>query len=188
MTDAEIIQLIRKKELERPVKELYRHFPTTSRLLIKHGAQKEDTHEIFNDALVILIEKTADEHFELQSKLSTFLTGIALNHLRNHLRRQATHQQHVRYTSEIQDPLSEDTYDSEKEHQLQVMESILDELQARCRQLLQLFYLAKKSMQEIADTLGFSSVNSAKTQKYKCLERAHQLAEQRLQTSKLKQP
>lgn len=184
MTDNEIIQLIRSNDLEKPVKELYRSFSMTSRLLIKHGAQKEYTHEIFNDALVILIEKTSSPEFELQSKLSTYLSGIAINLLRNRLRRQQTREQYIRYTADFTDPQSEDTYDYDQENRLKIMDGILNKLQDRCRQMLELFYLTKKSMQEIADTLGFSSVNSAKTQKYKCLERAHRLAQEQLQTSK----
>ena len=38
-----------------------------------------------------------------------------------------------------------------------------------------MFYYQKRSMKTIASELGFKSETSAKTQKYKCLEKARKL-------------
>jgi hypothetical protein len=42
--------------------------------------------------------------------------------------------------------------------------------------MLQLFYLKKKSMAELAKEFGFKSEKVAKNQKYKCLQYAKQKA------------
>jgi hypothetical protein len=42
--------------------------------------------------------------------------------------------------------------------------------------MLQRFYFKTESMAAIATAMGFASVNSAKTQKYKCMEHAIRLA------------
>ena len=69
-------------------------------------------------------------------------------------------------------------YDSDEEEQLQVLEQVISKVSEKCQKIFNLFYFQKKSMQEIADLLGFSNLNSAKTQKYKCIERATVLAQE----------
>ena len=68
-------------------------------------------------------------------------------------------------------------YDENKEKKLLAIEKILNTISARCKQIFELFYFKKESMKSIAEKMGFSSVNSAKTQKYKCLENAIQLSQ-----------
>ena len=56
------------------------------------------------------------------------------------------------------------------------MEVIIKKLSNKCQLIFERFYYKNESMKNIANALGFSSVNSAKTQKYKCMERAIKLA------------
>ena len=60
------------------------------------------------------------------------------------------------------------------QHDLQEQIANLGE---RCFGLLKLYYFEKLSMRSIAEAMGFGSDRSAKTQKYKCLERARKMAE-----------
>ncbi|MGB0432062.1 MAG: sigma-70 family RNA polymerase sigma factor, partial [Bacteroidia bacterium] len=64
----------------------------------------------------------------------------------------------------------------QEEKQFGVMAKVLNEIGEKCKQLLTLFYIDQKNMDEIAHEMGFSGVNSAKTQKYKCIERARKKA------------
>jgi len=184
MTDQEILQLIRKSSLEKPVKELYKSFPGARLTLLKYGANETHIQEIFNDSLVILIEKVTDSNFQLNSKLSTYLIGITLNILRNLQRKENRSSQFIHYSSDIPDFNLSVEFDDDKEEKLTIVDSILDKIQERCKQILQLFYYEKKSMQEISEILKLSSMQSAKTQKYKCLEKAHQLANELIVESK----
>lgn len=186
MTDFEILQLIRQQQLEKPVRELYKTFPTTRLTLLKYGANEQNILELFNDALVVLIEKASSKEFELSSKLSTYLIGIALNNLRNALRKDAKDNRFIQFSSDLPETYFSlhNEFDAEKEEKLTIIDSILTNIQERCQQLLKLFYFEKKSMDEIAQIMQFSSSQSAKTQKYKCLEKAHQMANEQLFTSK----
>lgn len=175
MTDQEILACIRRKEFERPVKELYKHLPMVQGTLLKYGAPETVIPEIFNDSLVLLLEKTQAPSFELSSKLSTYLTGICLNNWRNESRKMNSHRS-VELDVELAESYAFVDYDWEKEEKLRLLDSILEKIQDRCKKLLRLFYFEKKRMAEIAEAMGFSSEKSAKTQKYKCMERAHELA------------
>lgn len=186
MTDHEILQFIRERKLEKPVKELYKSFPVVRLTLLKYGATEIQVPEIFNDSLVILIEKASESEFQLTSKLSTYLVGISLNRLRNLLRKENRSEQFVQFSSELFENSFNlpDDNDNGKEEKLMIVDSILDTIQERCKQLLKLFYFEKKSMQEISEIMNFSSMQSAKTQKYKCLEKAHQMANELIVESK----
>lgn len=177
MTDQEIINSIRKGKNEKPIKQLYKEFPKVKALILKEGGNTEMAQEIFNDSLVILMEKVIKSDFELTSKLTTYLYGINRFLLKNELRKQNKNiELEWRDTIILTD--QDLGYDEEKEAKLNAMERILNQISEKCKEMLQLFYFKKLSMTEIARKLNFSSVNSAKTQKYKCIERASKLAQE----------
>ena len=177
MTDRDLITAIQKGELEKPIQFLYKEYPKIRLFLLKEGGTDEMIQEIFNDSLVLLIEKVSKPSFELTAKLSTYLTGINRFLLKNELRKKANE---PFISSDFQCTQMENIpnfdYDFEKEEKLKVLDSILDSIQEKCKQILHFFYFEKRSMDFIAEKMDFSSVQSAKTQKYKCMEKAHQLA------------
>ena len=104
----------------------------------------------------------------MTAKLSTYLYGINRFLWKNEARKRQRNPE-----LEWKDTLilsAEDLdYNQEKEEKLEILESILTQITARCKQIFELFYFKKENMKTIADRLKFSSVNSAKTQKYKCM-------------------
>jgi RNA polymerase sigma factor (sigma-70 family) len=60
----------------------------------------------------------------------------------------------------------------EEEQRAKLAEKVLDQLGERCRELLVLFYNKGLKLKDIASRMGYSSENTAKNQKYKCLEAA----------------
>lgn len=180
MTDQEILVCIRRKEFEKSVKELYKHYSLVQGTLYKYGASDSLIPEIFNDGLVLLLEKAQASDFQLSSKFSTYLTGVCLNLWRNESRKISARQR-MELDAEIDQNYAFLEYDSEKEEKLRILDTVLEKIQDRCKQLLRLFYFENKRMAEIAETMGFSSEQSAKTQKYKCIEKAHELAKKEFQ-------
>jgi len=185
MTDQEIISLIRKGKNEKPIRELYKEFPKVKNLITSSGGNEIIAGEIFNDSLVLLIEKVKNEDFELTAKLTTYLYGINRFLLKNELRKQQKNELNLEWKDTL--ILSEEDfmYNAEKERQLVLIEKILEEISEKCKQLFNLFYFQKMSMDLIAKKLNYSSVNSAKTQKYKCIERASKMAQEMLNTNPL---
>lgn len=178
MTDIEIISAIRKGNNEKPVRQLYKEFPKVRSLVISSGGKEVMAHEIFNDSLVLLIEKVSDPDFQLTSRLSTYLYGINRFLLQNLLRKEQKNHREVVWEEAMNISDEDFSYDYEKEAKMKSMEKILAQVSEKCRKIFQLFYYEQKSMEEISRKMGFASVNSAKTQKYKCIERAHQLSQE----------
>jgi RNA polymerase sigma factor (sigma-70 family) len=175
MKDEEIIQNLRSGKRNKALQVLYKEFPKIEVNICRSGGTKQEAEEIFTDALLLLVEKVSNPKFELTSKLSTYLYGITrflwLNELKKTKRK---------FELEWSDTLiliDEDLdYDSEKEEQLKQLETVIDQVSEKCKQIFELFYFKKESMKQVANLLGFTSVNSAKTQKYKCIEKAIVLA------------
>lgn len=170
MTDNKIIEEIRHGNLDKPVKWLYRELPKVKALVLKSGGSKSDAREIFHDGLIVLIEKVEQSEFELSSKLSTFLFGICRFLWINKSRKRTKDKIEFTDKSEIEAPICD--YDEEKEEKIQQMEKALARISSKCQNIINRFYFLKQSLQKIADDLNASSVNSIKTQKYKCIERA----------------
>jgi RNA polymerase sigma factor (sigma-70 family) len=171
MTDNEIIESIRNGEREKPIKLLYKEFPSIRANILSSGGNKEIAEEVFNDALLLLIEKVSQPSFELSSKLSTYLYGIARFLWKNELRKQQK-KQDLEWAGALILSESDLGYDEEKETRFQAMEKIVSALSEKCQAIFERLYFRNESMQDIAKALGFSSENSAKTQKYKCMEQA----------------
>lgn len=175
MTDQDIIAAIRAGKRDQAIKALYQEFPKVKGNMLQTGGDAEIAREIFHDSLILLIEKVSKPEFELTSKLSTYLFGINRFLWKNELRKRNRNPE-----LEWKDTLilsAEDLgYNEEKEEKIKLLEKVLNQVTERCKKIFELFYFKKQDMTVIAKELDFSSVNSAKTQKYKCMERAIELA------------
>lgn len=175
MKDSEVISAIRKGKREKAIKVLYKQFPKIKTNILSSGGDETIAREIFHDSLILLIEKVSDPNFELTSKLSTYLYGINRFLWKNELRRRNKNPE-LEWRDTIILSAEDLNYNEEKEEQMKMLELVLTQVTDKCKKIFELFYFKKENMNTIADKLGFSSVNSAKTQKYKCMERAIKLA------------
>jgi RNA polymerase sigma factor (sigma-70 family) len=176
MKDSDIILEIKKGNREISLKHLYKEYPKIKANIISSGGNKQIAQEIFNDSLLLLVEKLENPNFQLTSKLSTFLYGIARLLWMNELRRKEKKIDNLEWKDTLIVTNEDINYNYDKERKLDALEHIINSISEKCQQLFKLFYYQKESMKSIDDKLNFSSINSAKTQKYKCLEKAIQLS------------
>ena len=60
--------------------QLYRdYFSLVNRFVINNSGQKEDAEDLFQDTMVVLIEKLRQDNFELTASLKTYIMAIAKN-------------------------------------------------------------------------------------------------------------
>ena len=175
MKDSDIISKIRAGLTEKAVKVLYKEFPKVKANIISSGGDEDIAREIFHDSLILLIEKVSDPNFQLTSKLSTYLYGINRFMWKNEARKRQKNPE-LEWKDTLILTADDLDYDMEKEEKLKLLESVLSQITERCKKIFELFYFKKENMKTIAEKLEFSSVNSAKTQKYKCMEKAMSLA------------
>jgi RNA polymerase sigma factor (sigma-70 family) len=172
MDDQRIIELIRTGKSDLALNALYKSFPMIRRLIRSKGGNTKDAEDIFQEALIILIRQAKDNDFKLTAQLSTYLFSVCRFLWKDQLKRQKPHLPYDGETglTEVEEVgLSAEV---EKENRKKLAEKVLQELKDRCRELLLLFYQDKLPLREIAVRMRYTSENTAKNQKYKCLEAA----------------
>ncbi|MBL4703987.1 MAG: sigma-70 family RNA polymerase sigma factor [Flavobacteriales bacterium] len=175
MTDQQIIELIKSRKEGKALTKLYRYQPQIVAMIKSRGGSKDDALDVFQEALIILCKKIWETNFELHSKLDTYLYSVSYYIWKNKAEKDS---KWVMVEGEA-NPIEIDGMDEvlEKEAKINRVEKVLQELGEPCLKLLQLFYYKGLSMQELASKLGYKTVNVAKTQKYKCIERARKSIE-----------
>jgi len=174
MSDQVIIELIKNGRQSKALDKLYKIYPAVKKHVIDYGGTKADAEDIFQEGLMIFIEKINEPDFKLSSSISTFLFGICKNLNRENSRRtrkivdDEPEQEDEDIIIDIEDFLK-------KERKYQALDEVLLKVDKKCLKMLKMFYYQKLSMRVIASKLGFKSETSAKTQKYKCLEKARNL-------------
>jgi RNA polymerase sigma factor (sigma-70 family) len=172
MDDQRIIELIRTGKSDLALNTLYKSFPMIRRLVRSKGGNTKDAEDIFQEALIILIRKAKDNDFKLTAQLSTYLFSVCRFLWKDQLKRQKPHLPFDGDTGLTEPEALELGAALETENRIKLAEKVLQELKDRCRELLLLFYQDKLPLREIAVRMRYTSENSTKNQKYKCLEAA----------------
>ena len=133
-----------------------------------------DAEDTFQHAVVIMWDNVnRGKVHNLDVPCESYLYGVCRNLGREYIRRQKRTDNsdvfdilrtHVVDDSEIEEKIA-------LERDLEAMEESMRSLGPRCYDLLYLFYIEKQSMDSIAVLMGYSGADSAKTQRYKCVQR-----------------
>jgi RNA polymerase sigma factor (sigma-70 family) len=167
MKEEEIIELLKRGQLEKAFVKLYKLFPKVRSILKKYGATKDHSHDIFQDALVVLYQKLQQVDFTIKISMESYLVNTCKYML---LKSQRTKESFTEI-EQIADHSDLDTILAD-DKKMETAEAAFQQLGEKCKKILLSFYFGKKSMVEIARQFSFSSEHVAKTQKYKCLESA----------------
>ena len=145
-------------------------FPKIVLLILKRGGTIDDAKDIFQDALVILIEKIYKDNINIKSSIGGYLYVICDN-LWKYYRKETV------MKSKVKEGF---WYNLEREQNFCMMDEPLlydqvieefEQLGDNCKKLLQLFYFEQKSWDKITKIMGYSTAASARNQKYKCIEK-----------------
>ncbi|WP_245860661.1 RNA polymerase sigma factor [Thermoflavifilum aggregans] len=146
-------------------------FPMIRALVKKNNGFEEDAEDIFQETLIILLERAQSPDFVLTCRLKTYIYAVS-RHL--WLKRLESAQRQLPLADGLADwiPVADDIAQHEERDQaFRNMEAALNQLGEPCRSLLEQYYIMNKSMAEIAEIFGYTNADNAKTQKYKCLMR-----------------
>jgi len=174
MTDQLIIETLKKGQYDKVLNKLYESYPTVRSFISKNGGNEEDVKDVFQDALTIFFQKASNQDFVLSSKISTYLFSVSKYIWKDRLKQKNKFiykeewAESVLFEEEIEDLRDE----------VSLMNRIFEQLGEGCQKLLNAFYILKLTMAEISKEFSYSNSESAKNQKYKCLERAKSFAKE----------
>ncbi|MEO6403919.1 MAG: sigma-70 family RNA polymerase sigma factor [Ferruginibacter sp.] len=164
------------KEDKSSIERIYRdNYKMVQNFVVNNNGSTDDAADIFQEAMIVLYEKSVSGSFELNCQLKTFIYSVTR---RLWLKKLQQMQRYQPSNVEIEDTVAvdEDIEQHEKNHNdFQLMEMAMTKIGEPCKSLLDAYYLQKKSMQEIATDFGYTNADNAKTQKYKCLVRLKKL-------------
>ena len=154
------------------VETIYRdNYNMVQSLIINNNGSADDAKDVFQEAMIVLYEKVRSGSFELHCQIKTYVYSVSRRLWLKKL------QQQNRFTVEVHSlettvPVEDDIGEHEKrDAEFNIMDKAINGLGEPCKSLLEAYYLKKKSMQEIANTFGYTNAENAKNQKYKCLMR-----------------
>lgn len=177
MSDLELVELVRTGDpggLSYIYEKYRREFLSWIRKF--NHCSEEEAREYYQTVVVILYENTISGKLTgLQSSLKTYLFGIGKNlALQKH--RQEKRFQQAKAELLLETHLQKEDEDM-READLNLIGKCFDKLGDPCHRLLDSFYFFKKNMEEISSELGYKNPETAKNQKYKCMERLRKLVE-----------
>lgn len=168
-SDASIIKALQNGD-ELALKQVYKqNYPVVVNLVISNGGTLQEAKDIFQEALIIFYEKVREEDFQLSSRIKTYLYSVSRNLWLKQLKRKRRMEEPLKDTDEFIDPETGDALS--KEEHFRAMHQALIAIGEPCSSILRDFYLNSKSMEEITSRFGYTNTDSAKNQKYKCLQR-----------------
>jgi RNA polymerase sigma factor (sigma-70 family) len=145
-------------------------FPMVVNFVTKNSGTVENAKDIFQDAIVIMLEKYYHSELDLTSSVGAYLFGISKNLWYEQLRRnKKSIDAHLFFDEEEKD----DFVFPGEENQPDIYDDVsknIENLGSNCKKLIQFYYYEKMSWNEIAKRLNYASSASARNQKYKCLE------------------
>ena len=158
------------------IESIYRtNYTMIQTFVVNNNGSADDARDIFQEAMVVLYEKSGDKSFSLNCQLKTFVYSICRRLWLKRL------QQLSKFTTQVEsleESVSvEEAVDAHEKvnNDYILMESSMNKMGEPCKSLLDAYYLQKKNMQEIAQEFGYTNADNAKTQKYKCLVRLKKL-------------
>ncbi len=158
------------------IETIYRgNFAMIQSFILNNSGSQDDARDIFQEAMIVLFQKSRSDSFELSSQLKTYIYSVCrrlwLKRL-NQMQRYSGSLENVEETVQVEEDL--ETHEK-RNTDFNLMETAMSKIGEPCKSLLDAYYIQKKHMQEIAADFGYTNADNAKTQKYKCLMRLKKL-------------
>ena len=164
------------KEDKASIEQIYRdNYTMIQSLILNNSGTTDDAADIFQEAMIVMFEKSRTADFELNCQLKTYLYSVCR---RLWLKKLQQMQRFGRQSEDMEEMVPvEDDLEMHEKRQLDfnIMENAMSKIGEPCKSLLEAYYIHKKQMLQIATEFGYTNADNAKTQKYKCLVRLKKL-------------
>lgn len=171
MTNTSLASVILNRD-EQQFDKLYRQYREEfiSWSLKNFNCSREEAVEIYQQSMIVLYENVVNHKLKDLTKAKTYLFGIAKNKFHD-LWRQESKMEPLGDTDFSTEPdMMMEEYEEETQ-KINLVKSSLVQLGEPCKSILEQYYYHKKNMTEIAEALQYKNTDTAKNQKYKCLQR-----------------
>lgn len=135
----------------------------------------EEARDIYQASIITLYDNIVKEKLQhLNGSVKTYLFAIGKNKILE-LRRADKKFENAALGEEFDVEDIKDAAAEEHESRLKVVQACLEQLGDPCRTLLELYYLNKTSLEELADQLHYKNTDTVKNLKCRCLSRLREM-------------
>ncbi|MEQ9263384.1 MAG: sigma-70 family RNA polymerase sigma factor [Owenweeksia sp.] len=176
MGEQELVEHIRHGD-EATLGKLYSRYREEFVVWVRktYGVDAEGATETYQQSVIVLYENAVSGKLQkLSGSLKTYLFAIGKNKVRELMRQRS---KVFSMAGEMPDQADEPELEQkmEKEKRLQAVTHSFNQLGEGCKKLLQLFYYQNLRMEEIMLKLGYKNSDTAKNQKYKCMQKLRKI-------------
>ena len=177
----DLAQEFMQPDINRPVRYLYEHYFEDAATEIKlRGGSDDDAADMFQEAVLILIEKIKTGKFRQESSIKTFLVGIARNlWLFEKRTRERRSSREMLYTiSEGSDINTEDLDIGERifsKSNTDVIQTLFKQVGEVCSKILIGFYYENSSMKNLLQRFHFDNEQVLRKRKSRCMKKLKKL-------------
>lgn len=152
------------------------HFKMVRSFVLKNNGSPDDAEDLFQDVMLVLVEKLRQDHFVLSASLKTYIMAISKNLWLKRLKGLKP----ANPWSEAHDALfyEEINLAIEEEKDLKdILQTLLHKITAHCRGLIHDIFFKEKDIAQIQQEYGYSTKQNAQNQKHKCMEQIRKVKE-----------
>lgn len=145
------------------------YFPSIASYVKQNKGKQEDAEDVFQESIIVLLQKVRQPNFVLTSSLKTYLYAIAKNlwlkRLRDNKLISVEEFEHYQYESETfsVELLPETT----KEEKVNLW---LKKITNHCQRILRALFFFEEPMESVMKKMGWKNKHVAANQQYKCVQ------------------
>jgi len=156
------------------IRSIYKEFEKVILHLVEtNKGSREDAHDVFQEGLMLMYQKSKQTDFQLTSSFSTYFYAVCRNIWSNKLRKKSRTE--VTFDNKMLSIIENISItDIEENEEYSLYRKKFLELGEDCQKVLDLF-LHRTGMTEIMKQMGYGSVSYTKKRKFICKQKLVQL-------------
>ena len=160
-----------KKQNEKVIAEIYKQlFPSVRQFIYRNNGSAEDARDIFNDAIIVVMERVRENTLELHCSLKTYVYAISKNLWLKKLKSEkieTINYDEIEETMAGAELIEEEFYNIDRARLL--YQKHLVKMSPTCRIIIAKF-LEGKSFRDITEEMNYGNEGYARKRKYRCIK------------------
>lgn len=145
------------------------YFPSVATHIIQNFGSAEDAEDIFQETIIVLLQKIRHTDFVLTSSLKTYIFAISRNLWLKKLRDNKL--KTVDYLEKYEQDNEPFTFELNPEpSKEEKVTSWLTKITANCQRILKAIFIYKEPMGSLMQKMGWKNKHTAANQQYKCIQ------------------
>ena len=144
-------------------------FPLVANYITRNSGRKEDTYDVFQDALMIFYKQVINDTFNSKYKVFGYIYRLSINIWINKIKRDKK----IEFTEDMQDVMQDSIIEdySNSAYDENLIKTLFAGIGEKCIELLTYTIYNDMLMEDIVIRMGFSSVDAVKMQHMRCKQK-----------------